>query len=122
MRRRPTTKLQLTHRALQDIQAIFDYSAEHWGKQAAEKYLDAIESGLDRIKTQPRLLRPEPDFHGTLTFYRIEKHLLVCDARPASIVILTVVHASMDIPARLAELEPTLAAEVQLLHRKLRAP
>ena len=94
---------------------------EHWGKQAAEKYLDAIESSLDRMQTQPGLLRPEPDFHTSLTFYRINQHLLVCDARPESIVVLTVVHASMDIPARLAELQPTLAAEVELLHRKLRA-
>jgi toxin ParE1/3/4 len=119
--RRPKSKLLLTHRALDDIQRIFDYSVEHWGKRAAEKYLDAMESGLDRVKTQPGLLRPEPDFHESLTFYRINQHLLVCDARPESIVVLTVVHGSMDIPARLAELEPTLAAEVALLHRKLRA-
>jgi toxin ParE1/3/4 len=119
--RRPTTKLLLTHRALHDIQGIFDYSVEHWGKRAAEKYLDAIESGLDRVQSQPELLRPEPDFHRSLTFYRINQHLLVCDARPESIVVLTVVHASMDIPARLAELQPTLAAEVEILHRKLRA-
>jgi toxin ParE1/3/4 len=119
--RRATSKLLLTQRALQDIQGIFDYSAERWGKRAAEKYLDDIESGLDRVKTQPDILRPEPDLHAALTFYRVNKHLLVCDTRPESIVVLTVVHVSMDIPTRLAELQPTLAAEVELLHRRLRA-
>lgn len=121
MSRRAPSKLLLTRRALQDIQGIFDYSVERWGKRVAEKYLDDIESGLDRVKTQPALLRPEPDFHEALTFYRVNKHLLVCDARPESIVVLTVVHASLDIPARLAELQPTLAGEVELLHRRLRA-
>ena len=120
MSRRPTTKLLLTHCALDDIQGIFDYSEERWGKRVAEKYLDAIESGLDRVKAQPELLRPEPDFHKSLAFYRINQHLLVCDVRPESIIVLTVVHASMDIPARLAELAPTLAAEVELLRRTLR--
>lgn len=119
MSRRANLKLLLTQRALQDIQEIFDYSVESWGKRAAEKYLDAIEAALDRVKTQPALLRPEPDLHAALTFYRFDQHLLVCDARSNSMVVLTVVHASMDIPARLAELQPTLAAEVELLHRRL---
>jgi toxin ParE1/3/4 len=118
--RRARSKLLLTQRALQDIQAIYDYSVERWGKRTAERYLDDIEAGLDRVKTQPALLRREPDFDAALSFYRVDKHLLVCDARPESIVVLTVVHASIDIPARLAELQPTLAAEVELLHRRLR--
>jgi toxin ParE1/3/4 len=119
--RRTTSKLLLTQRALQDIQGIFEYFAERWGKRAAEKYLNDIESGLDRVKAQPDILRPEPDLHAALTFYRVNKHLLVCDMQPESIVVLTVVHASMDIPTRLAELQPTLASEVELLHRRLRA-
>lgn len=121
MSRRAPAKLLVTERALQDIQSIFDYSAEQWGKRAADKYLDEIEAGLERLKTNPDLLWPEPDFHLALTFYRINKHLLVCDARPESIILLTVVHSSMDVPTRLAELQPTLIAEVELLHRRLRA-
>jgi plasmid stabilization system protein ParE len=117
--RRPTTKLLLTQRALRDVQAIFDYSSEHWGKKAADKYLDEIESGLERLKAQPSLLKPQRDFHPALMFYRVNRHLLVCDALPGSIVVLTMVHASMDIPARLAELQPTLIAEVELLHGRI---
>jgi toxin ParE1/3/4 len=118
--RRAACKLSLTQRALQDVQGIFDYSVEHWGKRAADKYLDDIEAGLERVKANPSLLRPQPDLHAALTFYRINKHLLACDAQANSIVVLTVVHASMDIPARLAELQPTLADEAELLHRRLR--
>lgn len=121
MSRRVTPKLLLTQHALQDVQAIFDYSVEHWGKRSAEKYLDEIEAGLERLKSQPSLLRTEPDLHAALRFYRVNKHLLVCDVSSESIVVLTVIHASMDIPTRLAELQPMLAAEVELLHRRLRA-
>lgn len=121
MSRRTPTPLLLTRRALQDIQGVFEFSVERWGKRAAEKYLDDLETGLERIQAQPNLLRPAPDLHEALTFYRVNKHLFVCDARPESIVVLTVVHASMDVPTRLAELQPTLAAEVEQLHRRLRA-
>ncbi len=120
MSRRSHSKLLVTQRALRDLQAIFNYSTERWGKRTAGKYLDDIEAALERLKAQPDLLKPEPDLHPALAFYRINKHLLVCDARPESIVLLTVAHVSMDIPARLAELQPTLAIEVELLHRRVR--
>jgi len=118
--RRAVAKLLLTQRALQDIHGIFACSVECFGKRAAEKYLDEIEAALERVKSQPALLRPQPELHAALTFYRVNQHLLVCDARPESTVVLTVVHASMDIPTRLAELAPTLVAEVEMLHRRLR--
>ena len=38
-----------------------------------------------------------------------------------TMVVLTAILCSMDVPARLAELQPTLIAEVELLHRKLEA-
>lgn len=120
MSRRSHSKLLVTQRALRDLQAIFSYSTERWGKRTADKYLDDIEAALERLKAQPDLLKPEPDLHPALAFYRINKHLLICDARPESIVLLTVAHVSMDIPARLAELQPTLATEVELLHRRVR--
>jgi len=49
----------------------------------------------------------------------VNRHVLVCDVQPASVVVLTVLHGSMDIPSRLAELVPQLSAEVALLHERL---
>ena len=62
----------------------------------------------------------EPAFAPGLYFYRVRKHLLACDVRGDSIIVLTAIHASMEIPARLAELQPRLIAEAKLLHEKLR--
>jgi hypothetical protein len=64
-------------------------------------------------------LRPEKELHPDLSFYRVNKHLLVCDVQPKMVFVLTVIHASRDIPSRLAEIQPTLLAEVALLHTKL---
>ena len=112
-------KLDLTGRALRDLVGILNYSAEQWGQKTADKYLRELEAGLERLKANPNLLQRHPDFGSGLTFYRVSKHLLVCDVQSNSIVVLTVIHASMDIPSRLAELQPTLSDEVELLHRKL---
>jgi len=111
--------VRLTDRAVRDLQQIEAYSIEQWGRKAAAKYIAALEAGLERLQQMPSLLRQEPDLHPSLRFFRVNKHLLVCDFYHDTILVLTVIHASKDIPSRLGELEPTLAAEVGLLHRKL---
>lgn len=119
-KRKPT--IHLTNRALRDIADIEAYSVEQCGKDAADRYLSTLEARISRIAAQPGLLRAEEPFHETLRFYRIEKHLLVCETGVAGkIIILTVLHASMDIPSRLAELEPNLALEAELLLKQLQA-
>ena len=114
-----SVQLLLTQRALRDIHEIEAYSPAVWGKPTASRYLADIEVALVRLVGQPDLLRPEPDFHPALRFYRVNKHLLVCDVQPQTIVVLTVINASRDIPSRLAELAPTLTHEIEILHRQL---
>lgn len=111
--------VHLTERTLQDLVSIEKYSKESWGKRVANRYLDDIEAALERISENPDIFREEPNFHQCLYFYRVNKHLLVCDMQSDSVFVLTVLHASMDIPERLAELEPTLNLEVELLHQQL---
>jgi plasmid stabilization system protein ParE len=117
--RKAAVKLLITERAIQDIAGIEEYSIAQWGKRVATKYIADIEAALIRVQENPELLRTEEGLYPALAFYRVSKHLLVCDVRPKAIVLLTVIHASRDIPSRLAELAPTLAAEVALLHERL---
>ena len=113
--------LHMTERSLRDLVAIEAYSIEQFGRRVANQYLDKLESGINRLKENPELLREEPPFHTSLKFYRIEKHILVCETGVrGKIIVLTLLHGSMDIPARLAELEPTLVMEVAVLLKKVR--
>ncbi len=113
------SKLLLTDRAISDLLEIEAYSIEQWGKRTATKYLKSIESSLQLIREDPDILRTFDGLPENLQFSRVNKHLVVCDVRPTSIVVLTVVHGSMDIPNRLAELVPQLSAEVAMLHKRL---
>lgn len=113
--------LHMTERSLRDLVAIEAYSIEQFGRRVANQYLDKLESGINRLKENPELLREEPPFHTSLKFYRIEKHILVCETGVrGKIIVLTLLHGSMDIPARLAELEPALVMEVAVLLKKLK--
>jgi len=117
--RKPRPRLLLTKRALSDLAEVEAYSIAQWGRRAATQYLKGIESGLRLIGDNPGILRTLDGMPSELQFHRVDKHWLVCDVAPRSIVVLTVIHASMDVPARLAELVPQLSAEVALLHGQL---
>jgi toxin ParE1/3/4 len=112
-------RVLLTQRALSDLRAIEKFSVKEWGKKAADKYLNDIQAALDRLQENPEILRIEPDFSPGLHFYRVKKHFLICDYQAEVVIVLTVIHTSMDLPMRLLELEPRLATESQILRAKL---
>jgi plasmid stabilization system protein ParE len=110
-------RVTLSRRALRDIEEISEYSFGRWGKNTAEKYLDALEDGLNRLKKDPLLLRAKPEISPYFQFYRVREHFLVCFQAEANIYVLAVKHSSMDLQNRIAELEPTLLREAELLHK-----
>ena len=121
MAKKSRLPIHMTERALLDVKGIHQWSVKQFGRSTASKYLSKIESGLSRIGDHPELLRSEPAFHDSLKFYRVEKHLLVCEtAISGRIIVLTVVHASMDVFSRLADLEPTLKLETGILLQQLK--
>jgi toxin ParE1/3/4 len=111
--------LLLTERALRDIADIERFSIEQWGKTTAAKYISDIEAAFSLLQENSALLRAEEDLHPELRFHRVNKHVLVCDVQQDTIFLLTVIHASRDIPSRLAEMQPSLMMEIELLHQRL---
>ena len=107
----------LTRRALLDIQDIESVSIEKWGKDIAAEYLKNIENALNLLRENPQVLRAIPRVDETLQFYRVKRHFLVCIAYDDSIFVLTVKHGAMDLPNRLAELEPQLMQEAEILYQ-----
>jgi hypothetical protein len=50
----------------------------------------------------------------------VRQHFLVCAVFEESIFVLTVKHGAMDLPNRIAEIEPQLFLEADALHRAFR--
>lgn len=113
------TTVHLARQALRDIREIETYSIDVWGKRVAAEYLQSIEDALNLLRQNPGLLKAKTDCGDSLCFYRVRQHFLVCTIIKRRIFVLTVKHGSMDLPNRIAELEPHLAREAEMLHRKL---
>lgn len=107
--------LALSRRALLDIQEIEAYSVEKWDEATADQYLKSIEDALNLLRETPNLLKPKPEVSQSLCFYRVRQHFLVCAYFDDSIFVLTVKHGAMDLPNRIAELEPQLSQEADML-------
>ena len=107
----------VSRRASRDIEAIERYALENWGPNTAERYLSAIDFALQRLRTSPSVLRSIPRISDHFDFYRVRDHFLVCVRRGDDIYVLAAIHASMDLPTRILELEPTLLQETELLYK-----
>lgn len=114
------TVLKLSRRALRDIQEIKTYSIEKWGKRVAANYLKNLEDALNLLRENPSLLKGKSEISPSLCFYRVRSHFLVCASFEESIFVLTVKHGAMDLPERVAEIEPQLQKEADLLYRAYR--
>ena len=108
-------EVHLTRRALFDIEAIDRYSIEQWGERVAAQYLKDLFDGAARLGESPSLLQERPGTSIRLRFYRVREHELVCDVIGGGIFVLALRAAVMDLPNRIAELEPQLVQEAVLL-------
>ena len=109
--------LGISRRAAHDIEQIRRFSVVHWGHRVAEEYIDHIEDALKRLRGNPNLLRTKPEFSWKFRFYRVRRHYLVCSVTEGNIYLVTVKHGSLDLPNRLANLEPSLLEETDMLHK-----
>jgi plasmid stabilization system protein ParE len=112
-------EVRLTRRALFDIEEIDLYSIEQWGDNVAAQYLADLYAGASRLGESPDLLKERPETSLRLRFYRVREHVLVCDVIGDVIFVLALRAAVMDLPNRIAELEPQLVYEAELLARKI---
>lgn len=109
------SEVLLTDRAVSDLLGIQAYSIETWGTSVAKQYLLKFEKAFKLIATNPDLLIPNPLLHESLLFFRVEHHLLSCVKIRAGIAVLTITHASRDLPTVVHELSPTLKQEMAVL-------
>ena len=110
-------ELRLSRRALLDIGDIEAYSIEKWGEKVTAEYLQGIEDALNLLRDQPALLWVKPNVSKSLCFYRVRQHFLVCAAYEEILFVLTVKHGAIDLPNRVAEIEPQLLQEAEILYR-----
>jgi plasmid stabilization system protein ParE len=108
-----------SRRAITDLAGIKAYSIETWGQRVAVDYLAKFDLAFERLKLSPDLLHSKRELSGRLLFYRVEKHWLVCDMIDEDIYVMAIKHGIMDLPKRIAEIEPQLLCEAEIMYQQI---
>ena len=92
--------LTFTPAALADIGAIWDYTAETWGMDQADRYVDDIRAACVALAGGERSGRRVDVRDGYLK-YPVGRHLIFYRQDGLGIVVIRVLHQSMDVDRHL---------------------
>jgi toxin ParE1/3/4 len=95
----PTFKF--TGKAEQDLATIIDHTLVNWGVAQAGKYVDGLEELAATLAQTPDIGKSRDDLDKGLIVFPYEKHLLFYRKERQGIVIVRILHESMDAPRHL---------------------
>jgi len=90
---------RLSDRAEADLAEIWDYSAERWNVDQADRYMDALVSRFAWLSENGALWKPRPDLAEGLYSYPQQSHVIYFRAGSDVsdlIEIVRVLHARME--------------------------
>ncbi|MFY7837662.1 MAG: type II toxin-antitoxin system RelE/ParE family toxin [Novosphingobium sp.] len=90
-------RLEQSCLAKADLESIFEYGLLHFGSDRVLAYLDHIQSRFQKLLDYPRSGRIEPDLSGTTYSTSCEAHRIYYELTDDTIVIVRVLHKSMDV-------------------------
>lgn len=82
------TPYRPTPKALDDLDALWRYSAETWSFDQADRLIDGFERCFATIAAMPELAGERPEFSPPVRIHSHERHLIVYTLKEDHILIL----------------------------------
>ena len=92
----PNRSIQVRPRALHDLEDIYKYSLGQWGLARAEAYLSEINRAFEALANHNQLGRDYSRVSANLHAYNIAAHVIFYTPSPTGILVIRVLHKSMD--------------------------
>ncbi len=97
-------ELTLRQKAIDDLAAIWEYTAENWSENQADKYYTMIKVACRDIANDVIVGRNYPTVRSNLLGYKIGKHIIFYHYFSENkIEVLRILHERMDIESKLKE-------------------
>lgn len=93
---------RVSRKAQNDIREIGLYTQQQWGKEQRRAYLSGMQTGFERLADNPLLAAERTEFDPAVRIHPYEKHLIVYLIQSDGILIVRVLHQSMDVPAQVS--------------------
>lgn len=93
--------VELSPKALADLDAIWDYSAENWGETRSRAYIRGIDAALELVAANPHMARDAGSIRPGLLKYHVGSHVVFFRVDDKRIVVSRILHSRMDFPRHL---------------------
>lgn len=87
---------RLTERADSQLQEIWRYPRDRWGKATADAYLASIEAALATAVATPSLLRTRPELGDGVVARKARSHVVYGIIADDTLIVTAVLHGRMD--------------------------
>ncbi len=89
-------RIRISKLALRDVEEVFDYTVERWGKEQAETYVAAIWESFEKIQKTPHRWRLRDDVYPQCRICFSGRHAVLYRIQGKRVEIGRVLHAAMD--------------------------
>ena len=96
-----TARYRLSPAAQSDLEEIWNYSAENWGADRADKYIRDLIGALERIASGKRRGRACDELRPGYFRYPYESHVVFYKLNGKNVDVIRVLHQRMDFIRRL---------------------
>ena len=94
-------RVTFSSRAKADVQGIWNYTVERWGRSQAEIYLRLIGAAVESMAADPSVGRPCDDVRLGYRKYLVGSHVLFYRVTGKAIFVVRILHQRMDIERHL---------------------
>lgn len=95
------TTYRLQPAAYRDMETIWSYTADRWGANQADHYIDGLDETFELLARQPGLGRQDNCLGPTIRLHRHARHVIVYRQAEEGILVIRVLHDSMDMDSQL---------------------
>lgn len=96
-------KFTVSKAANSDIRSIARYTQDMWGRDQRRRYLDGLNEKFEVLATMPEMAAERRDFRPPVRIHHYEKHLIIYVINDSGILVVRVLHQSMDVPTQLSK-------------------
>jgi toxin ParE1/3/4 len=95
------SQVRLSPRARADLDAIWNYTTQHWGQDQAEAYLLSLGETMKLLANQPGLGWKIDDIRKGYLKFPAGSHIFIFRVQPTAVEIARILHKSMDVDGHL---------------------
>lgn len=93
---------RVSKRAESDLRSVARYTQEKWGAAQRRVYLDGLNDTFEVLSQNPMIATERQDFQPPVRIHTHERHLIVYVIDDDGILIIRVLHQSMNVPGHLS--------------------